>query len=260
MISNPDFIFYACIAKGTTVLAQFRSEEPRIEELAAQCLEKTPPNHSMFSHTVRESTYTFMIADPFVYFAIFNEGLVKSEGHWFLNRLKCGFDEIIRSRSITASDDFSSLCFQTQFDSIIRELMPLDSDLDLDGVNPQWSEGKDSQNSQNSSIKGTRSGMIAMLENPIKGLKKKKRVSTESNLIDDKNAKLENKLDVCDTINGCPRDFAFVSTKSAVNDRQRAKQIWKKHVWVVLLLDIFVCAALFIIWLWVCRGFQCMAS
>jgi hypothetical protein len=27
----------------------------------------------------------------------------------------------------------------------------------------------------------------------------------------------------------------------------------------VLLLDLFVCLVLFVIWLWVCSGFQCMA-
>ncbi|KAI4307100.1 hypothetical protein L6164_030324 [Bauhinia variegata] len=255
MISNPEFIFYACIAKGTTVLAQFRSKEPRIEEVAAQCLEKTPPNHYMFSHTVKRRTYTFMIADPFVYFAIFNEELDKSDGRWFLNRIKCGFDEIIRSGSITGSDDFPPLCFQTQFNSIFSELMPLD--LDLATVNPQWSDNKDSRNP---CVREKRSGMIPLLGNPIKGLKKKKRVSMEFNLIDCKDAVTEDKLDICDNINGCPRDFAFVGPKSGVNDGQRAKQIWKKHVWVLLLLDIFVCAALFIIWLWVCRGFKCMAS
>lgn len=46
---------------------------------------------------------------------------------------------------------------------------------------------------------------------------------------------------------------------SKINDRQKEKHIWKKRVWVVLMLDLFVCIILFVIWLWICNSFKCMA-
>ncbi|KAG7945353.1 hypothetical protein I3843_15G147800 [Carya illinoinensis] len=48
--------------------------------------------------------------------------------------------------------------------------------------------------------------------------------------------------------------------KGFSNDGQKSKQIWRKHVWVVLLLDLFVCSVLFVIWLWVCGGFNCIVD
>ncbi|KAF7830724.1 phytolongin Phyl2.2 [Senna tora] len=259
MISNPGFIYYACIARGSTILAQYGgSKEPKIEDLAAECLAKTPLHHSVFSHTVRRRTYTFVMHDPFVYFAIFDEELVKSEGLLFLNRMKCALDELLKGRSIMSFDDFTPLCFQSQFDPFFREAMALDLDSDLKSVDPYRIENNDSRNSSLDSVQGKRSAMAPLLAVP--GLKKKKRLGTEANEMDMKHAATENKVDLCDCIDGFSRDLQLpVPHKSVINERQKAKQIWKKHVWVVLLLDVFVCAVLFVIWLWVCRGFKCMA-
>ncbi|KAI9096759.1 hypothetical protein K1719_025938 [Acacia pycnantha] len=255
MISNPNFIYYACIARGNTVLARYGSKESKIEELATECLAKTPLHHSMFSHTVKKRTYTFVIHDPFVYFAIFDEQLVKSEGFWFLNRFKSVLDEVLKGRPIVDSEDFTPLCFQSQFDPFFRETLALDSD--LDSLDPHRGEDLDSRNPSMDSVQGKRSAMAPLLAMP--GLKKKKRVNIEANEMDVKNAATEDKVDLCDCFDGLPRDFQFpVPNKGVINDRQKAKQIWKKHVWVVLIMDVFVCAVLFVIWLWVCRGFKCM--
>ncbi|XP_028790829.1 phytolongin Phyl2.1 [Neltuma alba] len=256
MVSNPNFIHYACIAKGTTILAQHGSKEPHIEELAAKCLEQAPLHHSMFSHTVKKRTYAFLIDQAFVSFAIFDDKLVKSEALWFLDRIKCALDAILEGRSVTDSDYFSPLCFQAQFDPIFGESMASG----LQSEKPLQGENKNDRNPSVGSVKGKKSVMVPLLEQPGKSLKKKKRVSTEGNGIDGNDAPMENKLDVGDDINRGTRDFAWSVPKGATGDRQKAKQIWKKHVWMVLLLDIFVCAMLFVIWLWVCRGFKCMQS
>ena len=78
------------------------------------------------------------------------------------------------------------------------------------------------------------------LNPPAQGLKKKKRPNDAPAT-----------LDVSDDA---------VSLKPQLhNHSNKAKHVWKKHVWVLLLLDLFVCAVLFVIWLWVCSGFKCMA-
>lgn len=40
--------------------------------------------------------------------------------------------------------------------------------------------------------------------------------------------------------------------------KQKAKRIWRRHVWIVLGLDLAVCLILFGIWLFVCHGFECI--
>ncbi|XP_030503685.2 phytolongin Phyl2.2 [Cannabis sativa] len=251
MITNPDLIYYACIARKTTILAEF-TKEVDLEDLARQCIQKCPPFHSMFSHTVRKRNYIFLIEDPFVYFAISDQNLDQSETLWFLNRIKSGFED---ARSKRSSDNFNS---QAEFNSILRAVMVLDLDLDL--VSPTPSLSSVSQNpSLDSSARGQSFGFTPLLGvKPLKGLKKKKkRLSGETNGDLGRDSSLENTVDVFDDNGGVSMQK---SVSPYVGDRQKAKQVWRKHVWVVLLLDLFVCAVLFGIWLWVCRGFKCIES
>ncbi|XWS50344.1 hypothetical protein CRYUN_Cryun12cG0080000 [Craigia yunnanensis] len=260
MISNPNLIFYACIAKGPTILAEFSSKEAGIESLAQKCIEKTPPLHSMFSHTVSKRTYTFLIDDPFAYFLIFHEDLEKSESFWFLDRLKCAFEDFLLTGLIVGTDNLTPNCLQSHFNPIFSEIMALD----LESVT---SPTKESRNSSLDSNKGKRTVVAPLLGNPIKELKKKKRsggLEVKGGEAKDGGGGIgmENKVDVSDGF----RDFPVSMQKSGAagfylggGDRQqKAKQTWRKHVWVVLILDLLVCATLFGIWLWVCRGFQCI--
>ncbi|KAK8267003.1 hypothetical protein V6Z11_D12G280200 [Gossypium hirsutum] len=226
MISDPKLILYACIAKGPTVVAEFtRKEAVGIEPLARECIEKAPPYHSMFSHTVSQRSYTFLIDDPFVYFIISHEDLDKSESFWFLNRLK------------------EALGLGLGLDFVPSPVV------------------KDSRNPT----------VVAPL---LGGLKKKKRSGggLEVNGVETKDGcggvggggggivGMENTVDLSDNF----RDYPVSMQKSGGlcggggGDKQKAKQTWRKHVWVVLILDLLVCATLFGVWLWVCRGLQCI--
>lgn len=256
MISNPNLIYYACIAQRDTILGEI-SKEPGIGALAHQCIEKTPPHHSLYTHTVRKRTYTFSVVDPFVYFAIFDQDLDQSEAVSFLNRLKCDFEKVQGSGQNSNGGNFASHCFQAEFDSIIREIMA-SSDLDLPNAPPA------SRNlSMESSSKGKRLLLSPLLGNKqSQGLKKKKRLSGEVNgeLCKDVMSTMEKKLDVCEDV----RDLALPGAQKSGSlhscERQKAKQVWRKQVWVVLMLDLFVCAGLFGVWLWVCRGLKCIDS
>lgn len=246
IVSNPTLIFYACIAKGTTILAEFNGEQsPDLSPFAKKCIELTPPHHSMFSHTQRHKTYLFLVDDPFVYFAIFHDSLGKSEGLRFLNGVKLGFCELIKGGAIR---NFNHLGLQAQFDFILRGLLSDSESL----TSPGSVVSSDSRNPSLDSTNGVFSAPL--LSSPGKGLKKKKRFFGETANGDcGKDGNFENKVDVGDEMNGyVPQNSPFSS------DRQKAKQVWKKQVWVVLLLDLFVCVILFGVWLWVCRGFQCI--
>ncbi|XVF50960.1 hypothetical protein PTKIN_Ptkin04bG0145700 [Pterospermum kingtungense] len=243
MISDPNLIFYACIAKGPTILAHFSSNEKGIQTLAQKCIENTPPFHSMFSHTVSKRTYTFLIDDPFAYFLIFHQDLDKSESFWFLNRLKRAFEDFLLTGLMVGTDDLAPNCLQSHFNPVFSQIMASEV------VTSPTTNG--SQNPSLNSSRGKRTGLAPLLGKPIKGLKKKKKLGgLEVNGGESKDADvgsgMENTVDVSDNF----RDFPA--------SRQKAKQTWKKHVWVVLILDFIVCATLFAIWLWVCRGFQCI--
>ncbi|KAJ6760338.1 PHYTOLONGIN PHYL1.2 [Salix purpurea] len=260
MISNPNHVFYACIAKGPTVLAEFSSSnESGIEIVGQRCIEKTPPNHSMFSHTTRNKTYTFLIDDPFAYFAIFDEDLQKSESLWFLNRVKDAFEDFLGAKMMKDGEKMGSFCFQGELRFMFREILALDADL----VNALMEEStKDSRNPSLDSTKAKGAVIRPLLPKPSTVfMKKKKRSPGEANG-DHHGGDLDNNKASGAGENGS-REFSVTMMQKSGgfytgDGKQKAKQIWKKHVWVVLILDLLVCAVLFGVWLWVCRGLKCI--
>ncbi|KAE8723183.1 PP2A regulatory subunit TAP46-like [Hibiscus syriacus] len=205
----------------------------------------------MFSHTACKRTHTILIDNPFVYFIISHEDLDKSESFWFLNRLKTASEDLLLRGLIVGTDDLTPNCLQSHFNPIFSELMALD--LEFIG-----SPSKDSRNPSMDSDRGKGTTAAPLLEQPINGLKKKKRFSGEGKDCSVGGVGMDNMVDVSNDF----RDFSVSMQKSGAlgsgGERQKAKQTWKKHVWVVLVLDLLVCATLFGIWLWVCRGFQCI--
>ncbi|XP_076897791.1 phytolongin Phyl2.1-like [Bidens hawaiensis] len=177
-----NLIFYVCMAKDTTILAEFNSNTRDLSDLAKRCLQRTPAFHSMFSHTVHGNTYMFFIDDPFVYFGIFDESLEKHKCLLLLKNVKDVF---------TGTMNPNSHCFQGEFSHVFRQLVASKSEL----------SSKDGHE--------------------------------------------EDKSKYCfsdDDVSGGNR------------------YVWDKQVMLVLSLDLVACASLFVIWLWVCDGFQCVAN
>ncbi|KAJ0267225.1 Phytolongin [Hirschfeldia incana] len=266
MISNPSLLSYTCIAKGTVVLAEFASkEETGIEDVALRCIENTPPHHSIFSHTVRKKTYTFSIDESFVYFAILDEAMEKHESFWLLNRLRSAVEDLVRGGETLT--DPSPRCLQSKMDPVFAEIVGggVDVDLDMDLVGSPRSVARESRNPSIDSSKGRRASLIPLLGKQIKALKKKnKRSNTEDS--DDVGTMVKETMSEKKKVDLCGNGNGGVSRKELRNGllidhhhhRQKAKQMWKKHVWVVLMFDFCICAVMFGIWLWVCEGFQCV--
>ncbi|CAH1430199.1 unnamed protein product [Lactuca virosa] len=149
---NPNLIFYACIAKDTTILAEFNSKDADLGDLAKKCLEKTPPFHSIFSHTVHGETYMFFILDPFVYFGIFDESLEKPECLLFLKSVKNAFTSMIDncSSGMMKQRLYSPNwhCFQGEFSPVFQQLLA--SNLEFDATSSAADLKDDHRESLNS--------------------------------------------------------------------------------------------------------------
>ncbi|KAG7605877.1 Phytolongin Phyl2.2 [Arabidopsis thaliana] len=270
MISNPTLLSYTCIAKGTVVLAEFVSrQEPGIEAIALRCIENTPPHHSMFSHTVHKKTYTFAIDDDsFVYFSISDESMEKPESFWVLNRLRSAIEDLIKDGGSDVETLINpvSHCLQLKLDPVFAEIVGVvDLELlDMDLVGSPRSVARESRNPSIDSSKGRRAALMPLLGKPLKALKKKKRLHNEAKGGDSCEVGSiqeisEKNVDLCGNgNNGVLRKELRNGLLSDHHHRQKAKQIWKKHVWVVLMFDFCICAVLFGIWLWICEGFQCI--
>lgn len=252
MIWDPELIYYACIAKGTTVLTEFNSTDAALGAIAVRCLEKTPPFHSTFTHTIRSKTYTFLIDEPFVYFVISHEKLENSEALGFLKSLRDAFGEVLKNEKNLKK--FSSYCYQGEFNPVFHQL--LGSGLDhTDGI---------------SSPMGQRMGQSGILHcglqfNGDNGWKKMKNWLFGEFNNGRRNREEENYQNGGKGI-GLSREFSLISHKNEglyspeLMGLQNSKKVWKKQVLFVLSIDFIVCVILFVVWLWICSGFECIAS
>lgn len=268
MVLYPDVLHYACIAMGTTVLAEFNSGDVTLGALAAKCLEKMPAFHSTFSHTVRSRTYSFLIEDPFVYFAIFDVKSENSEGLAFLKSVRKSFEDAFNSDSgIKRLEHLSSHCFQGEFNPVFHQLLGPATGEEMEGfrsprelrMNPNgmfWS-GSRSMGRHNSDA----AMRFKMIKKRWFGeFKEKGGMSTEK----------EGENRVCEENEspgiGSGREFSLVMHKNGLystellglHNHHKAKKVWKKQVWIVLSLDLIICIILFAVWLWVCSGFKCV--
>ncbi|KAL8519503.1 hypothetical protein ACS0TY_010438 [Phlomoides rotata] len=224
MIRHPDLIHYACIAKGTIVLAEFNTKDAALGEVSEKCLEKTPPFHATFTHTVRSTTYAFLIDEPFAYFAIFDEKLEKSEGLAFLESVRDAFGVVSKDEN-----SLSCRCFQGEFNPVFRQL--LGSGL------------------ENLELIGSPNGH-RLDESGIHIRGRPKLNNREFR----RNGEMKEKDENWGSLS------SPVTTKNGglYSGHQKAKKVWKKQVWVILSLDVIICIILFVVWLWVCRGFKCI--
>ncbi|KAM7267902.1 hypothetical protein ACFE04_010068 [Oxalis oulophora] len=229
MILNPDLVYYACIAKGSTILVEFSlkqvddgdDNDDDIESLALKCIEKTPPHHSRLSHTIRNRTYMYLIDDPIVYFAIFDKTLDRIESNWFLDQAKFNFEQLLASGAILSFDNVTSHCFQSHLREIFHVGLP---EVENSG------NGDVSNHSRNLSLEssGGKKGLTPLLGKHIKAvfLKKKKRSYGGANG-DSRDVSVQNESEVCE-VNGTCKDIYVPMHKNGGNypgDRQKAKQV-----------------------------------
>ena len=235
MTWDPSLFHYACIAKGTTILAEFNPKDAALGAIAAKCLEKTPPFHASFAHTVRSKTYKFLIDEPFVYFLISDEKLDKSDGLPFLN---CGRDAFVRDfQGHNKLENLSSHCFQGEFSPVFRQLLAPALCI-IDGIGSPIGQ----RIGQSGLLRGN-NGTNRMKNRFLEGVIGRKNRENGIGLSPEFSPNVHKNRGIC---------------SRELNDHQRAKKIWKRQVWIVLLLDLVACVILFVVWLWICSGLKCM--
>lgn len=263
MFTEPTLVLYACISKGNVILAEFISSmDQDLGGLALQCIENTPHFHRTFSHTIANKIYAFLIEDPFVYFAIFDEQLGKYQGFQFLERVKVSFLKHSKKGLARGFGNLKPGCFQEDFSSIFRKLLASrefrslkSPDGDGSLVNPNGV-----LDSKLSSKKGI---SVPLLGTASSKSKKKNKVPAADELLDatSRDSAIENKVDVSDDAN-LTRDFSASLQKNGSyighTGHHHAKKMWHRHVWTALSIDLVICCILFGVWLYICKGFQCI--
>ncbi|URD92306.1 VAMP-like protein [Musa troglodytarum] len=242
-VPDPHPILYACVAHGTTILAELSFAEAGgggDGDLslghAAGCLATVPRFHRHYSHTAGGRIYAFLMAEPLVFFAIADEAVLgKPRALLFLRRLRDAFSSSAVRRRRTAaggdgSDPLPHLCLQEDFLPELHRLVQSVPSQDEEPppprpcLPPPAASPRPSDSDEDQKVKEKKGG---------KGKRKM-------------------------TISVVNRDV--VDSDPANGGSKSVQKVWRQHVRTIILIDLVVCCFLLGVWVSICRGFECITN
>ncbi|PIN02055.1 Synaptobrevin/VAMP-like protein [Handroanthus impetiginosus] len=271
MGSVENTISYCCVWKDGRVLYTYNSGEKEIENLAALCLEMTPPYHRWYFQTMGKRTFGFLMEEGYVYFAIVNESLGNSQVLRFLQRLRDEFKRIGKRGSTRSVSSLNSLCLQEQLLPVVHRLVA--SLEQVSGTNTEWPtdntlpyQGERERspcNTANGHIESGASTNAPLLGKPSKQDKKKMKdhaIAMREIEINEHRRSTDGgvKIDLDNqgtSASPLQQDFGSPRIKST---SQMLRKKWCRQVRIVLAVDAAICIVLFIIWLVICHGTECI--
>ncbi|KAH7281538.1 hypothetical protein KP509_36G052600 [Ceratopteris richardii] len=84
-------LIYSFVARGSVVLADYSQFTGNFSTIAAQCLQKLPPNNNKFTYTCDQHTFNYLVEDGFTYMVVADEAIGRQMPFAFLERVKDDF-------------------------------------------------------------------------------------------------------------------------------------------------------------------------
>lgn len=279
MDSIQNTVYYCCVSKCNRILYAYNGGENDIENLAVQCLENAPPFHRWYFETMGKRTFGFLMEDGYVYFTIVDESLGHAGVLQLLEHLRDEFKKVARKGSRGSLSSINSICVQEQLVPVIRRLITTLENVSQGGggwkaeTPPLLQAGlSPSPGGANGQIENASSTKAPLLGKSSKQEKKKakdhvigmrdieleeQRKSTVREVnVDSGSASLDstNQLGAGSSIS-LQKDSGPMRIRSG---SQSIRKKWWRQVRIVLAIDAAVCLILFLIWLFICGGIECI--
>ncbi|KAL1542737.1 phytolongin Phyl1.1-like [Salvia divinorum] len=226
--TNMDKVCFCCVWKEGRVLYKYSIGNHEIDNMAALCLESIPPYHRSYSQTIASYTFTFLIDGAVVYLAILRR-------HTLTNAHLLAFLHSLRDQFTSTASSAAAL------DDAARRLVASLERLSEGGGGPAWPD------MNGAGAAGTSSTKAPLLARPCKQDKKKKKQKDGG---DDMGAAV---VDIETPEHRRPGNSDGIKTSP-----QYLRDKWCRQVRIVLAIDAAVCLVLFVIWLVICNGVECI--
>ncbi|OMO63517.1 hypothetical protein COLO4_32380 [Corchorus olitorius] len=278
MGSIQNTVHYCCVSKGNRTLYEYSGGDREIENLAALCLERTPPFHRWYFETIGKRTFGFLIEDGYVYFTIVDEGLENSGVLQFLEHMRDEFKSVARKGSRGSFSGMSSVGVEEQLVPVIRRLITSLEHVSRGGddwkaeTNSSEAGPSPSPSSTNAQLEAASSTKAPLLGKSSKQEKKKlkdhviavrdieleeHRKSTDRGVKVDPTAMDPNNQNGASSSISLQKDLGSMRIRTS---SQNIRKKWWRLVRIVLAIDAAVCLILFVIWLSICKGIECTRS
>ncbi|XVF44842.1 hypothetical protein PTKIN_Ptkin02bG0156500 [Pterospermum kingtungense] len=279
MGSIQNTVRYCCVFKGNRTLYEYSGGDHKIENLAALCLERTPPFHKWYFETIGKKTLGFLMEDGYVYFTIVDEGLENRGVLQFLENMRNEFKKVARKGSRGSFSGVTSVGIEEQLVPVIRRLIT-----SLEQVSYGGNDLKDetpssdhagltpSSSNANAQLEAASSTKAPLLGKSSKQDKKKLKdhvIAVRDIELDehrrstDRGVKVDSAALDSNNQNGASSSISLQKDSGSMRIRSGSQNIrkkWWRLVRIVLAIDAAVCLILFVIWLSICKGIECTHS
>lgn len=265
-------VYYCCVWNGGKVLYSYNSGGDReIEDLAALCLEKAPSHHKWYFQTMFKKTFGFLMEEGYVYFAIIDSTLGNPGNLEFLQHLRDEFKIVAKKGSNRSISNLNSPVLQEKLLPVIRQLIAsLEHVTETTSTHSPYNNGLSPSPISNESLDSGISTKAPLL-GKTKQEKRKMRdhvITVRENGVVEEHRKSGdkggNKVDPAslDSSNqgGSVTGISLTKEVSSMSrsSTQTIRTKWCRQVRIVLAIDVAVCLILFIVWIVVCRGTECI--
>ncbi|GMH31404.1 hypothetical protein Nepgr_033247 [Nepenthes gracilis] len=272
MDSAHNTVFFCCVAKRGRILSAYSRGDHEIDNLAALCVERSPPYHRRYFQTVGKRTFGFLMEDGYVYFAIVDDSLGNAGLLRFLEHVRKDFKNVTRKGLKGSISNLNSICLQEQLLLVIRQLItslenvsPADGDWAASNHGPPNEDLRRSMSYSNADKEATTSSKALLLGKSSKQDKKMKNhviamkdaeseehwKSTDRGLWNDSDS---NNHGVPISSPSLQREMGSMRMRTT---SQSTRKKWCRQIRIVLAIDAVICIILFVIWLVICQGFKC---
>lgn len=268
-------VYYCCVSRGSKIIHAYSSGDPNLENLAALCLESIPPYHRWYFETIAKKTFGFLIEDGYVYFTIVDENVGTSEVLQFLEHVRDELNKVAKKSSRGSFSTMSSSSIQDQLVPVIRNLI-----MSLENVSKRssnWtneftlpihdnlSPSPSNANAQLEAATSTKAPLLGKFNKKAKdhAIGTRDVEFGEHRRSTDKGVSIDSIAVTSDSANqdGAGSSISLQKDISSMRIRSGSQNIrkkWWRQVRIVLAIDVAVCIILFVVWLLICGGLDCI--
>ncbi|XP_024961862.1 phytolongin Phyl1.1-like [Cynara cardunculus var. scolymus] len=262
-------VYYCCVWNGGKVLYAYNGGgDCEIENLAALCLEKAPSHHKWYFQTMFKKTFGFLMEDGYIYFAIIDENLGNPGNLQFLEHVRDEFKKVAKKGSNRSMSNLNSLVLQEQLVPVIRRLITSLEQVTGTTCNETISSPYNDNNGQLDMGASTKAPLLGKSSKQEKRKMRDHVISVRENGVVEEHRKSADKGGTkvdslsLDSSNqgGSVAGISLTKEVSSMNrsSTQTVRNKWCRQVRIVLAIDVAVCLILFIVWIVVCHGTECI--
>ncbi|RZC51951.1 hypothetical protein C5167_020378 [Papaver somniferum] len=222
-MSQESFI-YSFVARGTMILAEYTEFTGNFPAIATQCLQKLPSTNNKFTYNCDHHTFNFLVEDGYAYCVVAKETVGKHVSIAFLERVRADFKKRYGGGK---ADTAIAKSLNKEFGPAMKEHMRYiiehaDEIGKLSKVQAQVSEVKS-----------------IMIENIDKVVDRGEKID----ILSEKAADLNSNV-------GIAQEYKKKGT-------QLRRKLWYQNMKIKLVVLAVLLILVLIIWLSVCKGFDC---